>query len=194
VEIEWCNLPDDTLTSSLSLSWMWTIAWRPLVRDCCRAGHSINSTDNFLSKLINFDLTLLSERKFYKSFISYQVELLSMSIFKQKSIPITHCSTACERGREARTNQLILQMSHITHIHNNNLKTCKILTSLFAVFCSQNINTQWRIEKIRRGGGGFTKGGDPQIAKYSRILGLKSWVLLTFDDKIRAKKGAGPPL
>jgi hypothetical protein len=36
-------------------------------------------------------------------------------------------------------------------------------------------------------------GNPPKIAKKSRILGLKSWVLLTFDGKFRAKR-VGPPL
>jgi hypothetical protein len=55
---------------------------------------------------------------------------------------------------------------------------------------------QWRIQKFRKGGGAPERGGIPEIGRESRILGLKSLVLLTFDGKFRAKRvraGTLPP-
>ena len=52
-------------------------------------------------------------------------------------------------------------------------------------------------EILKRGARSRKGGGPPpEIAKKSRILGLKSWVLLTFDGKFRAKRGRAscPPL
>jgi hypothetical protein len=50
--------------------------------------------------------------------------------------------------------------------------------------------------KFEKGGGRSRKGGGapPEIAKNSRILGLKFLVLLTFDGKFRAKRGGPGPL
>jgi hypothetical protein len=46
---------------------------------------------------------------------------------------------------------------------------------------------QWRIQKFRK-----KRGAPPEKAKNSPILGLKSWVLLTFYYKFWAKRGGGP--
>jgi hypothetical protein len=54
---------------------------------------------------------------------------------------------------------------------------------------------QSRIQKFRKGGARSRKGGaPPKMGKKSRILGLKSWVLLTFDGKFRTKRGGPGPL
>jgi hypothetical protein len=49
--------------------------------------------------------------------------------------------------------------------------------------------------EISKRGWGLQKGRPtPEIAKQSRILDLKSCVLLTFDGKFRTKKGGGEGL
>jgi hypothetical protein len=73
--------------------------------------------------------------------------------------------------------------------------TCCRLPTHIVVYRYTLSFTQWRIQKFRkkREGGLSRKGWDPQYSKKSRILGLKSRVLLTFYGKFRAIRWAWAP-